>query len=115
MIQANSLVLLNIEEYNTLCHVTDMGDDLREAKAARSERDGSQISRSRRAQGRLAGFFHANVSACHNRTSYSRSHSLIFRLSVRLRSAQHARARGSARGQMQECAAGMFHDGPSLE
>jgi hypothetical protein len=48
-IQANRLVLLNIEEYNALCHVTDMGEDLREAKAARSERDGSQISRSRRA------------------------------------------------------------------
>jgi hypothetical protein len=42
--------------------------------------------------------FHANVSACHNRTIYSRAHS---------------RARGSARGQMQECATGKFHGGPS--
>jgi hypothetical protein len=57
--------------------------------------------------------FHANVSACHNRTIYSRAHSLIFRLSARLRSGQHGRARGSALGQMQECATGKFHGGPS--
>jgi PHD/YefM family antitoxin component YafN of YafNO toxin-antitoxin module len=32
------LVLLNIEEYNALRHMVDMGEELGEAKAARSER-----------------------------------------------------------------------------
>ncbi len=44
------LVLLNIEEYNALRHVADMGEDLRDAKAARSERHTGQMRRPRRAR-----------------------------------------------------------------
>jgi hypothetical protein len=43
-------VLLNIEEYNALRHVADMGENLREAKTAQSERHTGRIIMSRRAR-----------------------------------------------------------------
>jgi hypothetical protein len=43
-------VLLNIEEYNALRHVADMGENLREAKTAQSERHTERIIMSRRAR-----------------------------------------------------------------
>src|SRR5580692_5047185 len=44
------LVLLNIEEYHALRHVADMGENLREAKTAQSERHTGRIIMSRRAR-----------------------------------------------------------------